>query len=87
MEKIWKPNETQTAFMNALKENGGKATLFELNHFKGQNFKSGAVNTLIAHGLVIADEKVEFTCDVVYNGVKVGTVKKTATVYELVQKD
>ncbi len=87
MEKIWKPNETQTAFMNALKDNGGKATLFELNHFKGHNFKSGAVNTLIAHGLVIADEKVEFTCDVVYNGVKVGTVKKTATVYELVQKD
>lgn len=87
MEKIWKPNETQTAFMNALKENGGKATLFELNYFKGQNFKSGAVNTLVSKGLVTADEKVEFTCDVVYNGVKVGTVKKTAKVYELVSND
>lgn len=87
MEKIWKPNETQTAFMNALKDNGGKATLFELNYFKGFNFKSGAVNTLVNKGYVIADEKVEYTCDVVYNGVKVGSVKKTATVYELVQKD
>lgn len=85
--KTWEINETQKAFLNALKDNGGKATLFELNHFKGCSFKSGAINTLINKGLVTADEKVEYTCDVVYNGVKVGSVKKTATVYELVQKD
>ena len=87
MEKTWKINETQTAFLNALKENGGKATLFELNYLKGFNFKSGAINVLIAKGYVTADEKVEYACDVVYNGVKVGSVKKPATVYELVQKD
>ena len=85
--KTWEINETQKAFLNALKENGGKATLFELNYFKGYAFKSGAINTLISKGLVLADEKVEYACDVVYNGVKVGSVKKTATVYELVQKD
>ena len=83
-KKTWEMNETQKAFLNALRENGGKATLFELNYFKGFNFKSGAINTLIGKGLVNADEKVEYACDVVYNGVKVGSVKKTATVYALV---
>lgn len=83
-KKTWEINDNQKAFLNALRENGGKATLFELNYFKGYNFKSGAINTLVSKGLVNADEKVEYTCDVVYNGVKVGSVKKTATVYALV---
>lgn len=87
MEKQWTMNETQVAFCNALRENGGKATLFELNYFKGFNFKSGSVNTLIKKGIVKADEEVEYACDVVYNGVKVGSVKKTAKVYELVSND
>lgn len=86
-KKEWQPNEQQVAFMNALKENGGKATLFELKYFKGQEFKSGCVNALVKKELVTADEQVEYVCDVVYNGVKVGTVKKTATVYELVSND
>lgn len=86
-QKTWVMNDTQKAFCEALKANGGKATLFELNHFKGYNFKSGAINTLISKGYVKAEDKVEYACDVVYNGVKVGSVKKTATVYELVQKD
>lgn len=85
--KTWEMNDTHKAFLTALKENGGKATLFELNHFKGFNFKSGAINVLISKGLVKADEKAEFACDVVYNGVKVGSVKKTATIYELVSND
>lgn len=83
--KTWEMNENQKAFLNALKENGGKATLFELNKFKGYDFKSGAVNTLVTKGFINADEKVEYVCDVVYNGVKVGTVKKTATVYAIVE--
>ena len=87
MEKQWSMNETQVAFCKALKDNGGKATLFELNYFKGFNFKSGSVNTLIKKGIVKADEEVEYTCDVIYNGVKVGSVKKTAKVYELVSND
>ena len=87
MEKQWSMNETQVAFCKALKDNGGKATLFELNYFKGFNFKSGSVNTLIKKGVVKADEEVEYACDVIYNGVKVGSVKKTAKVYELVSND
>lgn len=87
MEKQWSMNETQKSFCEALKANGGKATLFELNYFKGFNFKSGSVNTLIKKGIVKADEEVEYACDVVYNGVKVGSVKKTAKVYELISND
>ena len=87
MNKTWTINDNQKAFLNALKENGGKATLFELNHLKGNAFKSGAINVLVTKGYVKADEKVEYTCDVVYEGVKVGTVKKTATVYELVEDE
>ena len=86
-KKTWTMNETQTAFIEALKANGGKATLFELNYFKGYAFKSGSVNTLIKKGLVKADEEVTYDCDVIYNGVKVGSVKKTAKVYELVSND
>lgn len=86
-KKEWQANEMQVAFMEALKANGGKATLFELNYFKGFNFKSGCVNALVKKGLVTADDTVEYICDVVYNGVKVGSVKKTAAVYELVSND
>ena len=82
--KTWEMNDKQKAFLEALKANGGKATLFELNYFKGCDFKSGSINALIKKKLVTADEEVEYTCDVVYNGVKVGTVKKTAKVYALV---
>ena len=86
-KKNWTMNETQTAFIEALKANGGKATLFALNHLQGYNFKSGSVNTLVKKGLVKATEDASFDCDIVYNGVKVGSVKKTAKVYELVNKD
>lgn len=86
-QKTWEMNENQKAFLNALKENGGKATLFELNYFKGFNFKSGSINVLINKGYVKAEDEVTYDCDVVYNGVKVGSVKKTAKVYELVSND
>lgn len=83
----WVMNDTQKAFLEALKANGGKATLFELNYFKGFNFKSGSVNALITKGLVKAEDEVTYDCDKVYNGVKVGSVKVTAKVYELVNAD
>lgn len=85
-KKTWTMNENQKAFLNAIKENGGKATLFELNYFKGYAFKSGAINVLVAKGYVTADEEVTYDCDVVYNGVKVGSVKKPAKVYALTDK-
>lgn len=83
----WKINDTQKAFIKALRENGGKATLFELNHLKGKSFKTGSINTLISKGLVRADEEVTYECDKVYNGIKVGTVKVTAKLYELVERE
>lgn len=86
-EKVRELNDTQKSFLEALKANGGKATLFELNYFKGFNFKSGSVNTLVKQGYVKADEEVVFECDVIYNGVKVGTSKKSAKVFELVSND
>lgn len=86
-KKEWVVNDTQKAFLEALKANGGKATLFELNYFKGYNFKSGSINVLINKGFVKAEDEVTYDCDVVYNGVKVGSVKKTAKVYELVSND
>jgi len=86
-EKVHELNDTQKSFLEALKANGGKATLFELNHFKGFNFKSGSINTLVKQGYVKADEEVEYVCDVVYDGVKVGTSKKSAKVFELVSND
>lgn len=86
-KKTWTINETQKAFLEALRANGGKATLFELNYFKGYNFKSGSVNALIGKGLVKAEDEVTYDCDKVYNGVKVGSIKVTAKVYELVNAD
>ena len=86
-KKTWQINDTQKSFINALRENGGKATLFELNYFKGYNFKTGSINALIGKGLVRADDEITYECDKVYNGVKVGTVKVTAKVYELVSND
>ena len=86
-KKTWTMSETQTAFLKALKDNGGKATLFELNYLKGYNFKSGSVNTLIAKGYVTVEDGDGYVCDVVYNGVKVGTITKPAKVYTLVNDD
>ena len=85
--KTYELNEKAKAFLEVLKAKGGKATLFELNYFEGYDFKSGSINMLIAKGYVTANEEVTYNCDVVYNGVKVGSVKKTAKVYALVDAD
>lgn len=85
-KKTWTPNEKQTLFIEALRANGGKATLFELNYFKGYAFKPGTINTLVKQGLVKADEEKTYECDIVFEGTKVGAIKKTAKVYELVEK-
>ena len=86
MEKTYTPNETQKAFLDELaKREDGSATLFELK-LEGKEFKSGTVNGLVAKGYVTIDaEKREFECDVMFNGVKVGKVTKTAAVYRLVK--
>ena len=79
----WKMNETQKAFMEVLGQYPDGVTMFELK-LAGHDFKTGSINTLISKGLVSTDgDEREFQCDVVYNGVKVGTVKKTGKVYRL----
>lgn len=78
----WTMNETQKRFMEVLGGYAEGVTMFELK-LVGHDFKTGAVNTLITKGLVVTDGEREFQCDVVYNGVKVGTMKKTGKVYRL----
>ena len=51
---------------------------------QGKEFKPGALNTLITKNILKTDEeKREYECDVVYNGVVVGKTKKYGTVYRL----
>ena len=79
----WTPNATQKHFMELVGSYENGVTMFELK-LAGHDFKTGSVNTLLTKGLVVtdADERV-FECDVVYNGMKVGTTKKTGKVYRL----
>ena len=84
--KIWTPNETQKAFMNVVGAYADGVTMFELK-LAGYDFKTGAVNTLVTKGLVATDGEREFKCDVVYNGVVVGTQTKVGKVYRLVNRD
>lgn len=82
--KVWEMNDTQKEFVELVKANTEGVTLFELK-LAGKTFKTGALNTLITKGVLVnAGEKV-FECDVMYNGVKVGTVKKTAAIYKLAE--
>lgn len=84
--KQFTPNETQTTFLNVLKDYADGVTLFELK-LAGKEFKSGSINCLIAKGYVVVDGDREFNCDIVYNGVVVGHSTKTGKVYRLVKKD
>lgn len=79
----WTPNATQKKFMELVGSYENGVTMFELK-LAGYEFKTGSVNTLLTKGLVVTEaEEREFQCEVVYNGVKVGTVKKSYTVYRL----
>ena len=84
--KTWKMNETQTQFVETLKNYENGVTLFELK-LAGKEFKSGSINTLISKGIVEIDGEREFNCDIVFNGVTVGKITKTGKVYRLVRKD
>lgn len=52
----WKPNETQTLFLNILKGSETPLTLAQVSHIAGVEIKSGSINTLISKELVA-------TCD------------------------
>ena len=85
--KTWKMNETQETFVKEVR-NAGKngITIFELK-VQGKNFATGAVNTLVKKGVLVTKGEREFTCDVVFNGVKVGEVKKTGVVFAMPEND
>jgi hypothetical protein len=80
--KVWEMNAVQKEFVELVKANPDGVTLFELK-LEGKEYKTGALNTLIKKGILINAGEKEFQCDVVYNGKKVGTVKKTAAIYKL----
>lgn len=82
MNKTWTMNENQKAFVEELNARGGEATLFEMK-LEGKVFKTGTVNTLITKGIVEITGEREYACEVVYNGVTVGKVTKTAKVYRV----
>ena len=84
--KTWTMNETQKQFIEVLKNYENGVTLFELR-LAGYDFKSGSINTLITKGLVCVIGEREFKCDVVYNGVVVGSVTKTGKVYMPICRD
>jgi hypothetical protein len=48
----WKPNETQTLFLNILKGSNEPLTLAQVSHIAGVEIKSGSINTLISKEIV-----------------------------------
>ena len=86
MANTWTMNETQKAFMNVVGTYADGVTMFELK-LAGYDFKTGSVNALVTKGLVSTDGEREFKCDVVYNGVVVGTQTKVGKVYRVVKQD
>lgn len=85
-KSTWTPNDTQKAFIEALRNAPEGVTLFELK-LEGKEFKTGSINTLVTKGIVIIDGDRQFDCDIVFNGVKVGRVTKSGKVYRLASKD
>lgn len=86
-QKTWTMNDTQKAFVNEVKMAGKNGvTIFELK-VQGKNFATGAVNTLVKKGVLVTKGEREFTCDVVFNGVKVGEVKKTGVIFAMPEND
>ena len=51
-QTTWKPNETQTLFLNILKGSETPLTLAQVSYIAGVEIKSGSINTLISKELV-----------------------------------
>ena len=84
-EKVWKPNENQRAFLEALKGYEAPVSLMEIAVDSGVRFASGVVTPLVKRGLVVATD-VEVVCDIVYKGVKVGEKKNPVKAYALAKE-
>ena len=84
-EKVWKPNENQKAFLDALKDYDRPVSLMEIAVDSGVRFASGVVTPLVKRELVIATD-VEVVCDIVYKGVKLGEKKNAVKAYILAKE-
>lgn len=84
-EKVWKPNENQKAFLEALKGYEAPVSLMEIAVDSGVRFASGVVTPLVKRGLVVATD-VEVVCDIVFKGVKVGEKKNPVKAYMLAKE-
>ena len=84
-EKVWKPNENQRAFLEALKGYEAPVSLMEIAVDSGVRFASGVVTPLVKRGLVVATD-VEVVCDIMFKGVKVGEKKNAVKAYALAQE-
>ena len=84
-EKVWKPNENQRAFLEALKGYEAPVSLMEIAVDSGVRFASGVVTPLVKRGLVSATD-IEIVCDIVFKGVKVGEKKNAVKGYTLVKE-
>lgn len=84
-EKVWKPNENQRAFLEALKGYEAPVSLMEIAVDSGVRFASGVVTPLVKRGLVVATD-IELVCDIMFKGVKVGEKKNAVKAYALVKE-
>lgn len=84
-EKVWKPNENQKAFLEALKGYEAPVSLMEIAVDSGVRFASGVVTPLVKRGLVVATD-VEVVCDIMFKGVKVGEKKNAVKAYALAKE-
>ena len=84
-EKVWKPNENQRAFLEALKGYEAPVSLMEIAVDTGVRFASGVVTPLVKRGLVVATD-VEVICDIMFKGVKVGEKKNAVKAYALAKE-
>ena len=84
-EKVWKPNENQRAFLEALKGYEAPVSLMEIAVDTGVRFASGVVTPLVKRGLVVATD-VEIVCDIMFKGVKVGEKKNAVKAYALAKE-
>lgn len=84
-EKVWKPNENQKAFLEALANYDRPVSLMEIAVDSGVRFPSGVVTPLVKRELVVATD-VEVICDIVYKGVKVGEKKNAVKAYILAKE-
>ena len=84
-EKVWKPNENQKAFLEALKGYEAPVSLMEIAVDTGVRFASGVVTPLVKRGLVVATD-IEVVCDIMFKGVKVGEKKNAVKAYALAKE-